>query len=281
MRIGYLMGFMVVVGLVMPACGGSQDAAVEEAPAAQEEGMSPEAEPGMADGKVTSLPIVDKAIAFHGGDVYEASTIKMTVTSLSGSFDIVAVRNGGAFDNTVTGEVGRETKVHRKVRYTNDTTERWDDGEALELDEETAQRSRDFVNARVFFPMLPYTLKSENVFKEDLGIENWEGRDLHKVRISFVAGTSTDSDDVYMFWFDDATGEMVMFGYDFVVGDGGLRLRKVTDTQRVGGVLFSDQENWAVDGQGFSVDQLSPEYVAESMEVLSTVKLSNIEVEES
>lgn len=279
MRIGYLMGLMIVVGLAGPACGGAQESAVDETPAAEEVAAA-DPEPMRADGKVTSLPIVDKAIAFHGGDIYENSTIAMTVTSLSGSFDIVAVRNGGAFDNTVTGEVGRETKVNRKVRYTNDTIERWDEGEVVELDEENAQRARDFVNARVFFPMLPYTLKGENVFKEDLGIENWEGRDLHKVRISFVPGTSTDADDVYMFWFDDATGEMVMFGYDFVVGDGGLRLRKVTDTQRVGGVLFSDQENWAVDGQGYSVDSLSPEYVQENMEVLSTVKLSNIDVQQ-
>ncbi len=47
---------------------------------------------------------------------------------------------------------------------------------------------------------------------------------------------------------------------------------------RVGGILFSDQENWAQNGQGLSVDSLTPEYVAENMEVMSTVVLSDIEV---
>ena len=47
---------------------------------------------------------------------------------------------------------------------------------------------------------------------------------------------------------------------------------------RVGGLLFSTQENYAVDGSRVPVDTLNPEYVAEEMELLSTVVLSNIEV---
>jgi hypothetical protein len=273
MRNGFLVGVALTTMLTV-ACGGSPEP-MTEAPAAE---APVEAAVTSADGKVTRLPIVDKAIEFHGGSIYEASTISMTVTSLSGSFEIVTTRNGGAFDHTVTGAVGRETKVMRKVHYTNDTVERWDDGVAVELDDENAQRSRDFVNSRVFFPFLPYSLKGDNVYKEDLGLETWDGRELHKVRVSYAAGTSTDADDEYMFWFDEQTGEMVMFGYDFIVSDGGLRLRKVTGTQRVGGVLFSDQENWAVDGQGYSVNQLTPEYVAQNMKIMSTVTLTNIVV---
>ena len=231
----------------------------------------------VAVGKLARLAIVDKAIDFHGGEVYEASTIALTVTSRSGSFDLVATRNGGEFDYTVSGKVGRD-QVERKVHYTNTSLERWDNGEPVELDEENARRARDFVNARVYFPFLPYGLNGSEVYKEDLGIETWDGRELHKVRVSFEAGTSTDADDNYMYWFDPATGEVVMFGYDFSVGNGGLRLRKVISSQRVGGVLFSDQENYAINGQGYSVDELTPEYVTENMDLLSTVRLSNIEV---
>ena len=39
--------------------------------------------------------IVEKAIAYHGGDLYERSRIRMTISSLSGSFDIEAMRDGG------------------------------------------------------------------------------------------------------------------------------------------------------------------------------------------
>jgi len=111
---------------------------------------------------------------------------------------------------------------------------------------------------------------------EDLGIETWEGRDLHKVRVSFTPGTSNDADDAYMFWFDPETGQMEQFGYDF---DGGLRFRKGIEFQQVGGVIFSTQENYAIDGGRVPVGMLSPSYVAENMSLLSTVVISDVMVE--
>ena len=96
------------------------------------------------------------------------------------------------------------------------------------------------------------------------------------MKVSFTPGTSNDADDAYTFWFDPDTGRVEQFGYDF---NGGLRFRKATVFNRVGGVLFSDQENYAIDGGKVPVDTLSPEYVRENMELLSTVVLSDITVE--
>ena len=44
-------------------------------------------------------------------------------------------------------------------------------------------------------------------------------------------------------------------------------------------MLFSDQENYAVDGGKVPVDTLTPEYVAGSMRLLSTVVISDVTVE--
>ena len=60
--------------------------------------------------------------------------------------------------------------------------------------------------------------------------------------MSFTPGTSNDADDAYTFWFDPETGRIEQFGYDF---DNGLRFRRATSFERVGGVLFSDQDNYA------------------------------------
>ena len=68
-----------------------------------------------------------------------------------------------------------------------------------------------------------------------------------------------------MFWFDPDTGRVEQFGYDF---NGGLRYRKAVEFNRVGGILFSDQENYAIDGGRIPVDTLSPDYVDESMALL-------------
>ena len=232
----------------------------------------------VAQEKVTRLPILDLAIEHHGGDLYESSTVSLKITSLSGSFSIEADL-GNNFDYTVVGEVGREKKYLRKVNYTNIAVREWRDGEEVRLDESLAGRARDFVDARVFFPFLPYGLNGENVFKEDLGIEVWEGVKLHKVRVSFKPGTSTDAEDAYMYWFDPETGRVEQFAYDFKVGNGGLRFRKPLKFKRVGGILFSDQENYAVNGPGLSVDLLTPDYVRNKMKLLSTIRVSDIQVE--
>ena len=238
-------------------------------------GCAPQ-ETTVADENGDGLPILDKAIEFHGGALYEHSVTSLTISSLSGAFDIVARIDGGVFDYTVTGKVGTDPQIERRVRLTNTTVQRWDDGVEVELDEQTAQRARNFVNARVFFPFLPHSLAGADTLQEDLGLETWNGRSLQKVKVTFRGGTSTDAEDSYMFWFDPESGRVEQFGYDFA---GGLRFRQATEFTRVGGMLFSDQENYAIDGERIPVDALTPEYVAENMELLSVVKISNVSVE--
>ncbi len=228
-----------------------------------------------ASGNADGLPpILAKSIEFHGGDLYNRSRMRMTISSLSGSFQIETTRDNGQFEHIVTGATRDGT--NRRVRLTNDAVEEWHDDEAVELDEEMQRRARAYVDARVFFPLLPYTLRGGDIHYEDLGMEQWNGRDLHKVGVSFTPGTSNDADDGYLFWFDPDTGRMEQFGYDF---DGGLRFRKGVAVERVDGVLFSTQENYAIDGGRVPVAMLSPEYVAENMALLSTVAISDVTVE--
>lgn len=219
--------------------------------------------------------IVARSIEFHGGDLYEGSAIAMTITSLSGSFRIETTRDGGQFEHVVT-DPGPGSQPARQVRLTNDSVTEWRGGEEIVLDAEAERRGRAFVDARVFFPLLPYTLKGGDVLFEDRGLETWDGRELRRVKVTFTPGSSNDADDAYTFWFDPQTGRVEQFGYDF---DNGLRFRKATSFQRIGGVLFSDQENYAVDGGKVPVDTLTPEYVAGSMRLLSTVTISDVTVE--
>ena len=231
---------------------------------------------GSADPTGPAMPeIVAKAIEFHGGGLYEQSKMTLTITSLSGSFDIEVTRNGGTFEYVVTNPA-RDDRPERKVRLTNDGVTEWRDGVESELDAESERRARAFADARVFFPLLPYTLKGGDIHFEDKGLETWDGRDLLRMKVTFAAGSSNDADDAYTFWFDPDTGRVEQFGYDF---DNGLRFRKAIAFNRVGDVLFSDQENYAVDGGKVPVDTLTPEYVAESMSLLSTVVISDVTVE--
>ena len=215
--------------------------------------------------------IVEKSIIFHGHDVFQSAALSLTITSLSGSFHIDSTREDGRFEYVVT-----DPNRQRRVRLTNDSVAEWRDDVEASLDDEDERRARAFVDARVFFPLLPFTLNGGDIHFEDLGLDEWDGRDLHRVKVSFTPGSSNDASDTYMFWFDPDTGRVEQFGYDF---SGGLRYRKAVAFNRVGGILFSDQENYAIDGDRIPVDMLSAEYVAENMSLLSTVTLSDIEVE--
>ena len=229
--------------------------------------------------KVDRLPIVDRAIEFHGGDVYRSSETKLTIRSKSGAFELISRMDGDRYDHTVVGKTS-DGKV-RRVRSTNDTVEETRDGVAVPLDETTAKRDRDFVNARVYFPFLPFRLNDPGVYKQDLGLETWDGRSLHKVKVTFEAGSSTDANDEYLYWFDPETGRLEQFAYSFGTGaeNGGLRLRKGFNYRRVGGLLFFDSENWGVDGGGdLRVEQITPEYAAKSFEKISTVVVDDVSV---
>lgn len=240
-------------------------AAVAESPAAGK------AEPP----KVDRLPIVDRAIEHHGGDVYRASETELDICSLSGCFHLVVRMDGGLYDYDVRGEV-RGTE--RRVRATNDTVERWDAGEPVALDAEQGRRERNFADARVYFPFLPYRLNDPGVYKQDLGLERWGDRELHKVKVTFEPGSSNAAEDQYLFWFDPETGRLEQLAYSFAGNPGGLRFRRGYDYRRVGGILFSDQENLGIDEAGLTVDQVTPAFVAERMKPISKVVLRDVEV---
>ena len=104
----------------------------------------------------------------------------MTINSLSGSFVIEAARNGGQFEHTVIGTIN--DNIERRVRATNEDVQEWRDDVEVELDTNGIRSARAFVDARVFFPLLPYTLNGGDVHFEDLGFDLWNGQELHKVK---------------------------------------------------------------------------------------------------
>jgi hypothetical protein len=231
--------------------------------------------PASAAEPVERLEIVDKAIAFHGGELYRASETELDVCSLSGCFHVRALVDGDRFDYEVSGKAGRR---ERRVRWTGEELARWEDGAPAAVEPGDAQGLRDWVMARVYFAFLPYRLNDPSVFKEDLGRETWDGRELHKVKVTFAPGSSTDAEDEYLYWFDPESGRVEQFAYSFQGRPGGLRFRRAVNHRRVGGVLFSDQENLGVEGDKWRVDEITPSFVEGKMRTVSVVRFENVEV---
>ncbi|HEX6201430.1 MAG TPA: hypothetical protein VF100_00420 [Thermoanaerobaculia bacterium] len=225
-----------------------------------------------------NLPIVEQSIAFHGGEVYARSEISFKIVSRSGSFDAVVRHDGGRYRHAVTSETEEGL---RTVVVTNDTVEVRVDGEPRPVPAEGERRWRDFVSARVWFPLLPFRLADAGVRQRDLGLETWPATEaggepvtLHRVKVTFDAGG-----DEYLFWFDAETGRLEKLAYRFA---GGLRFREAFGFRRVGGVLFADHRNLGLDwddaAEAMPVDVIDPRFVSERLAPISTIRLEDVEV---
>lgn len=219
--------------------------------------------------------IVQKAIDFHGGEAYQQSRTQLDMCSKSGCFHVSSTVRGDQFDYEVSG-LNRDT--HVKVRMSNDSIERWFDGQPSPMPEGREQTYRDWAMARVYFCFLPYRLGDPSVRHKDLGLVDWEGRQLHLVEVSFKPGSSTDANDMYRYWFDPESGRLELFAYSYEGEPGGLRFRRLVNHRQEGGILFFDQENLGVEGEDVHIGLITPKYVQESMRPISKVTLRNIRV---
>lgn len=230
---------------------------------------------GVAATAAAAPPIVERAIAHHGGELYERAEIAFDVCSKSGCYDVRTRTDGGLFDHAVAGRVGEH---RREVRWSNDRLEVRHDGEPVAVAPGDERVYRDWAMARIYFALLPYRLADPSVRHEDRGLVDWRGRKLHQVKVTFEPGTSTAADDEYLYWFDPETGRVEYFAYSYSGNPGGLRFRRATHHRRIGGILFFDQENLGVEGPGLSVDLIDADYVDEKMRPVSTVELKNVDV---
>lgn len=222
------------------------------------------------------LEIVDRAIEYHGGDRFRESRTQLELCSKPGCYEVSAAIQGGRYELRVRGPYRGGV---RQVLMTNDGVRQWQDELEVEVVTERQVALRDWAMSRVYFCFLPFRLNDDSVIKEDLGLEGWSGRSLHKVKATFVPGTSTDSDDQFIYWFDPSSGRLEQFAYSFVGSPGGLRFRQLSNFRRVGGLLFFDQENWGAAGDELTVDEINPAFLSK-MEKISSVELRNIQVDD-
>lgn len=220
------------------------------------------------------LVVVDRSIDFHGGERYQQSFIELEMCSKSGCYELGSRIDGGLFELEVEGPAAG---YRRRARITNDTVELWQEGAEIELSEADSRSIRNWVMARIYFVFLPYRLNDGSVLKQDQGSEVWGQRLLHRVKVSFVPGSSSGADDEFLLWFDPESGRLEQFAYSFAGNPGGLRFRRAFNFRRVGGILFFDQENWGVDGPGLAVDRITPDEVS-GWTLISTVTVDEIRV---
>lgn len=224
----------------------------------------------IVDVDVKAQEIVDRAIAAHGGDLYQHSKFSFT---FRGKRHVVQQNDQAyRYERSFEGDGGQILDV-----YENGVFTRTVNGEAVELSSGKLDRYIEDVNGVSYFAMLPYKLNDASVIKEYKGEVTIKGHSYDKIKVTFEQeGGGHSPDNVFYYWFDQSTGFMEFLGYN----KHGNRFRAPYNTRVVEGIRFVDNVNYG--GGGFSGDDISTydkHYDANELKELSRIILEDVEVE--
>jgi len=216
--------------------------------------------------------IVDKAIDFHGGDLYNAVDLSFGFREK----DYTVRRKNGEFvySSAYRDTLGEHVRRLDNMGYTEELN-----GAFINLSPKDSTGRAASVNSVVYFTLLPGLLRNNAVRKEYLGTEDLDGHSYHKIKVTFSEEDGgEDFDDVFLYWFSEEDYSMDYLAYSFLEDEGGSRFRKAFNRRRVNGLVFQDYVNF----KGPSPDSLefiSNLYREEKMDTLSLIKVEKLRVE--
>lgn len=211
--------------------------------------------------------IVDSAIAYHGGELYENVDLSFGFRRRS----YQAIRQDGNFEyiNTYRDTLGSHLR-----RLTNDGFSQELNNQILDLSAKDSTARAASINSVIYFALLPGMLNTAAAQKEFLGTELIEGKEYFKVRVTFSQeGGGEDFDDVFIYWFATDNYAMDYLAYSYLEDEGGSRFRKAYNRRSVNGLVFQDYLNLS----GPSPDSL--EFISEMFKSGRLDTLSRIEVD--
>ncbi len=214
--------------------------------------------------------IVDKAIAAHGGELYKQARISFTFRGKRHT--VQQDDQGYHYKRSFTEEGEQILDVYKNGEFTRTVN-----GQVVSLSERKLARQIEDINGVSYFAMPPYKLNDAAVVKEFLGEVSIQGKTYNKVRVSFEGDGGGDSpDNIFYYWFDQATGLMEYLGYN----KHGNRFRAPYNPRVVNGIRFVDNVNFG--GGDFSGDDIATydkHYEAGELKELSRIILEDVEVE--
>lgn len=184
--------------------------------------------------------IIDKSIAYHGGDAYEKVNLEFDFRDKH----YILQKNGGDFHYERIQKDSTGTEIRDIL--TNASFYRTIDGKTQTLPDSTSEKYKNSLNSVVYFVLLPQPLRDPAVQKEYLGEVTIKGKIYDKIKISFAQeGGGKDHEDIYAFYFDKEDASMDYFAYLYYVNETGMRFREAYNAQRIGGILVQDYINLA------------------------------------
>lgn len=222
-------------------------------------------------GTIDVQDIIDKSIEVSGGNLYASCNISFTLRDVRYELE----------NNT-----GR--KILKRIINNDSTTildilkhngfERTINGNPVIVADSMAVKYSNSINSVHYFAYLPYGLNDPAVNKKLLGETQLGDRQYYKVEVTFdEEGGGEDFDDIYIYWFNKETFKPDYLAYEFNVDGGGTRFREAFNERIINGIRFVDYNNYKA-SKNISVYELEALFKTKELELLSTIRLEDIEV---
>lgn len=216
--------------------------------------------------------IIDKVIENHGGKRYE---------DFHASFDFrdrhyVIEHRDGLFQyerhfSDTSGQIKDVLNNDGFKRYLNEH-------DITDTVAKAAAYARS-VNSVAYFALLPYRLNDPAVNKTYLGKDEIRGQTYHKIQVTFdTEGGGEDHSDEFVYWINTSDFTMDYLAYLYYTDGGGKRFRAPLKVHKVGGMLFTDYENYQGTTDNTPIEDYGRLYHQEKLKLLSKIELENLEV---
>lgn len=216
--------------------------------------------------------IIDRAIDYSGGNLYNENKIYFDFRN----FQISVDENNGEFkyERTFEDSTGSHIQILTKQGLTY-----YIDSILQSPTKKKEESIIESINSQVYFTMLPYKLNDPAVIKEYLGTEFINGKEYHKISVTFQEeGGGVDFEDEFIYWFDLQDYSMDYLAYLFHVNGGGLRFREAVNSRNVKGIVFQDYNNYSPN-EKTSLDSLSILFEKGNLKKLSEINIDNIKID--
>jgi hypothetical protein len=216
--------------------------------------------------------IVDSSISAHWGDGW--SSIEMEFDFRDTHYSLERGADGFVYTREFIDSDSRKIKDV----LTDETFQRYIDGEAVEVSNSKERAYRNSVNSVMYFNLLPVVLNDPAVKKQFIGDVQVHEKTYYLLQVTFKEeGGGDDYDDTYLYWIDKETYLIEYLAYEFHVDGGGKRFREAINRREINGVQFQDYNNFKADDAGdlFIVDDMFQEG---KLELLSEIINENVKI---
>lgn len=215
--------------------------------------------------------IISKAIEVYGMQNLDKANLEFTFRE----YYYTANLNSGEFEYTRL--IVNPDSVYDVLN--NNRFERFVNGVKAEVDSLKAVAYSNSINSVWYFALLPLRLKDEAARKDYVGAIDLNNKTYHAIKVTFSEeGGGQDFDDEYMYWFEENTLKMPIFGYNYSTNGGGVRFRVLESDTLVNGVLFQDYYNLKPNSIKTPLDSLPFLWVENELDTVSVIENKSVKV---